>query len=308
MGAVNEASNEGWFPGVHGTYELSSQWRLQAGYARTQGRIEYSSALLPNNQVSDDLITSGDGAGAIGRITLQNPNLQPWTADNFETRLSWNPGRSLIALGGFRKQIRNFQPQVDTPPLSAGELADYAATFPDADLGPEYEGYSLRYRTNGGTARLDGAEIELRTPLDAWLPGWTRNFDLTCTATYLNRQGANGDELGANRAWIGSANIRYARGPWAIRLGYRYNGEEIVNSQLLSNGRSGQTIREPQNLFDATIEYSINRRVTVFIAGSNLANELSVDEQRFRDKPAYANLSSSHNIGSTVSLGLSGAF
>ena len=307
-GATNEAGNHGWFPSLHATYDFSDTLMLQAGYARTQGRIDYATALLPNNEVTDDLITSGDGAGAIGRITLQNPNLQPWTADNFEARLSWNFGRGLIALGGFRKQVRNFQPQIDTPPLSASDLANYAKLFPNAGLGPEYEGYTLRYRTNAGAARLDGAEVEFRAPLDAWLPSWTRGFDLTGAASYLNRTGANGDELGLNRAWIGSANIRYAAGRLAIRVGYRFNGAQVISSQVISNDRTGQTIREPQQLVDATIDYAISRWVRVFVAGTNLTNALSVDEQRFRDKPAYANLTSSRNIGTTCAVGLAGTF
>jgi TonB-dependent receptor len=307
-GAMNEAENDDWFPSLHASFEFSKSLTLQTGYARTQGRIEYSTALLPNNQVTDDLITSGDGVGAIGRITLQNPNLRPWTADNFEARLTWHAGRSLMAIGGFLKQVRNFQPQIDTTPLSVSDLESYAKLFPDAGLGREYEGYSLRYRSNAGSARLDGIEAELRTPLDDWLPGWTRVLDLTCSASYLNRTGANGDELGLNRTWIGSANLRYSTRRWSIRLGYRFNGAQLMNSQLVSNGRSGQTIREPLQVLDATVEYTIRRSVRIFIASTNLTNELSVDEQRFREKPTHANLVSSQNIGTTCAVGLAGSF
>lgn len=307
-GAANDAVNEGWFPSLHAAYDFSDRLSLQAGYARTQGRIDYATALLPNNQVSDDPVTSGDGVGAIGQITLQNPNLRPWTADNFEARLSWRFGRGLIALGGFRKQFRNFQPQIDTPPLSVSDLAIYSERFRDAGLGPEYEGYSLRYRTNAGTARIDGAEIELRAPLEGLLTGWLRGLDLTGTATYLNRIGPNGDELGLNRAWMASASLRYAAGRLALRIGYRYNGTQIVTPLLVSNGRSGQSIREPQHVFDATIEYTVNHRFRVFIAATNLTDELSVDEQRFPEKPSYANRQTSRNLGTTCALGLAGTF
>lgn len=157
---------------------------LQAGYAKTQGRINFQDALIPNNSISDDIITTGDAAGALGRITIQNPDLDPWTADNFEARIShYNKTGGLIGFGLFRKNVRNFQPQLDTPALNAQEIAAAAQFFPHAGIGPEHEGYSLRYRINSGSARLDGAELELRQNLNAFLPAWARGFHVGGTTS-----------------------------------------------------------------------------------------------------------------------------
>ncbi|MBL9206507.1 MAG: carboxypeptidase regulatory-like domain-containing protein [Opitutaceae bacterium] len=308
-GATNDSENDGFFPSLHGTWNFTDSIVLQAGYARTQGRIDYADALIPNNTVSDNLVTTGDGIGARGQITVQNPSLEPWTADNFEARIShYTRSGGLVGFGLFRKNVSNFQPEVDSPPMTAEDVAAAAARFPDAGIGPEFEGYSLRTKLNSGSARLEGAELELRQNLNAILPGWARGFVVSGAISYLNRKGLNGNELGANRAWTNSANLNYRNRNFSGRVGYRMNGEQIETSTIESNGLSGRRVREAQHLIDVSFEYSVTRWAKVFLSGQNLLNDLKVSEQRFPYRPGYASLVTSNTLGRTITLGVTGEF
>ncbi len=307
-GATNEGQNDGYFPSLHASYNISEKLVLQAGYAKTQGRIDFASALIPNNTISDDPITTGDAAGALGRITVQNPDLNPWTADNFEGRLSYyTDSGGVIGFGLFRKNVVNFQPVFDTPPMTAAEVTAAANQFPDVGIGPEYVGYSLQYRVNSGSARIDGAEFEFRQNLGA-LHRWGRGFNVTVTSSYLNRKGANGNELGVNRAWTNSANLHYRNRKFSGRFGYRMNGLQIENPRITSNSYVGRQVREAQHLIDVSFDYAVSKWARVFISGQNMLNGLRVTEQRFAERPGNYSLATSNSLGRTLTIGVTGEF
>lgn len=311
-GATNSGENSNYFPSLHFSYNFTENLVLQGGYAKTQGRLNFNDTLIPNNTITSDPVTLADGSIAAGRITTQNPSLEPWTANNYEARLSYyNSTGGLVGVGLFTKRVKNFQPQFDTAPLTASDIAQYAAMFPAANITNDYLGYSIRYRDNAGSAQLDGAEFEFRQSMDPLLRRfgeWTRGFFISGSLSYLNRKGANGDELGNNRAWLGSANLRYSKRKFSARLGYRYNGKQILNAAQASNQFTGVSLREAQDLFDASVEFKLTKWATLFVQGTNITNGLRVDEQRFDQKPAWANLGTSHNLGRTYAIGVTGNF
>jgi iron complex outermembrane recepter protein len=311
-GATNVGENDNYFPSLHFTYNFAENVILKGGYAKTQGRLNFNDTLIPNNTITSEPVTLEDGSIAAGRIVTQNPSLEPWTANNYEARIEYyNNTGGLIALGGFTKRVRNFQPQLDTAPLTAGDIARYAAMFPNANITNDLLGYSIRYRDNAGSAQLDGAELEGRQSLDAILGRfgeWTRGFFFSGSVSYLNRKGANGNELGNNRAWTGSANLQYARRTFDARVGYRYNGLLVLNAAQVSNQFTGVSVREAQNLIDLSFGYRVTRYARIYVEGRNITNGIRVDEQRYAQKPTWANLGTSHNLGRTFAVGVTGSF
>jgi TonB-dependent receptor len=311
-GATNMGENSNYFPSLHFTYNFSENLVLKGGYAKTQGRLNFNDTLIPNNTITSEPVTLEDGSIAAGRIVTQNPSLDPWTANNFEARLEYyNSTGGLIGLGAFTKRVRNFQPQLDTAPLAAGDIARYAAMFPNAGISNDLIGYSIRYRDNAGSAQLDGAELEGRQSLDPFIGRfgeWARGFYFSGSVSYLNRKGANGNELGNNRAWTGSANLAYSKRRFDARLGYRYNGLLILNAAQVSNQYTGVSVREAQNLIDLSFGYRVTRYARIYVEGRNLTNGIRVDEQRFQQKPGWANLATSHNLGRTFAVGVTGSF
>jgi hypothetical protein len=146
----------------------------------------------------------------------------------------------------------------------------------------------------------------VRQNLNAFLPNWARGFNISGTASYLNRKGANGNELGVNRAWTNSANLHYRNRKFSGRFGYRMNGLQIENPRITSNEKVGRQVREAQHLIDISFEYSISRWARLFVSGQNMLNGLRVTEQRFPDRPGYTSLSTSNSLGRTFTVGVTG--
>ncbi len=311
-GATNQAHNDGYYPSVHFTYTIAENLLLKAGYAKTQGRLDFSKTLIPNNTITSDPVTLSDGSIAAGRIVTQNPAIEPWTANNFETRLEYyNHTGGLLAFGLFQKQVSNFQPVVDSDPLTAADIAAAQALYPNAGITGDLVGYSIQSRENSGSARIDGAEFEMRQSLDPVVGrfgDWARGLSMTGSISYMNRKGSNSSELGANRAWSGSGNLVYGKRRYSVRLGYRYNGLQVLNPDQTSNGFVGTSVREAQNLFDASVNLRVTKWGSIYFECKNLSDDRRVDEQRFAVKPAWANLGTSHNLGRTFALGFTGNF
>lgn len=308
-GARGSGENDNFFPSLHATYNFSDNLVLQVGYAKTQAKLNFQEVIIPGSTITDELITSGIGEGALGRVTVNNPNLTPWTGDNYDIRLTYytNSG-GLIAVGAFTKQIKNFQVQLDTEPMTAEDVAQYAALLPDANLGPDQIGYTLRTQFNEGEAQLDGVELEARQNLGVILPEWGRGFQISGNLTYANRKGPRSNELGADRAWSGTANLMYNRGRFMGRIGYRMNGLQIENPTITSNGKTGQQVRDVQHLVNLNLEYKVNRWARLFVSGSNLFNGLRITEQRYDERPDYASLATSNSLGRTLTAGITGEF
>jgi len=308
-GARGSGMNDNFFPSLHATYNFSDNLVLQVGYAKTQAKLNFQTVIIPGSTITDELITSGPGEGALGRVTVNNPNLTPWTGDNYDIRLTYyTDSGGLIALGAFTKDIKNFQVQIDTEPMTAEDVAAYAALLPDANIGPDQIGYTLRTQFNEGTAQLDGVELEARQNLGTILPSWARGFTISGNVTYANRKGPRSNELGVDRAWSGTTNLIYNRGKFMGRIGYRMNGLQIENPTITSNGKTGQQVREAQHLVNLNLEYSINRWARVFVSGSNLFNGLRITEQRYDERPGYASLATSNSLGRTFTAGITGNF
>jgi iron complex outermembrane recepter protein len=308
-GAVGHGVNEKYFPSLHASFDISENLVLQAAFAVTQAKPDLASVIIPANQISDDPITSGVATGALGRIIVTNPNVKPWVADNYDLRLTYyNRSGGSIGLGVFRKNVADFVATLDTPPLTATEVEEYARLYPDLGLGPEYTNYTLRTRYNAGSARLEGAEIEGRQNLDFLFPEWARGFNAGGALTYSNRKGANGDELGNDRAWRGTANLRYHARKFSATFTYTMNGELVDNPQITSNGKIGKQVYLRQDLFDLNFSYRVSKWAELFVAGVNVGGEKRTREDQYPERPAWGNMTSSTTIGINYTVGITGSF
>jgi len=298
-GAYADTSYDNLFPSLHATYNFTPNLIFQAGYAKTQAANRFDRSLIPNNDITDTVQSSG----ALGRINLRNPNLKPWMGDNYEARLSYYTGSGgLIGVGGFFKHISDYQVTLTTDPLSAAELAEYG-------LGPQYAGYEINSMFNQGTADVKGFEIEARQSLDQWLPGWAKGFLVRGTAgfTKMSGQPAGGD-FNNIRDKRYTVNIGYRSRKLSVNAGYIMNGEQITNGRVTSNGKTGQQITVPQHMVDLSVEYSINKWARVFFSGNNLLDEYRARNEVYAGRPDNKSLNSSNTFGIVYSLGITGSF
>jgi iron complex outermembrane recepter protein len=309
-GAHGRGMNDGYFPSLNASYNISSNLNFQIGYARTQARLDYSNVLIPGTSNDDSLVTSGIGAGALGTISMHNPDLKPWRADNYDARLTWyhHPG-SYIGIGAFTKRVTNIIATFDTPPLTLPDIAALNAQYPDLNLGPDVVGYTFHSSINQGDGQLDGAEIEVRQSLDQFLGrwDWARGFRFFGTSTYTNPKGPQ-STIFRNQRWNGTAALAYSHRRFSANVGYTFHGELIENPNITSNGIHGQQVQVRQDLLDISANYAITRWARLTVGMTNVTDERRAREQRYEQLPGGAVMTSSNSFSKTYYVGLSGNF
>ncbi len=82
-GAKADRSYDGYYPGVHLTYNITDDLLARFSYAKTIGRPDYAN-IIPATDINFD-----DSDPTTGFITIRNTALQPWTADNFDFSLEY---------------------------------------------------------------------------------------------------------------------------------------------------------------------------------------------------------------------------
>jgi outer membrane receptor protein involved in Fe transport len=307
LGAVGESETSEFFPSLHASYNFSENIVLQVGYARTQAKNRFDRSIIPHNEITENSLNA---TSALGRINVRNKNLEPWIGDNFEARLSYyNATGGVIGVGVFHKIIDNYQRDIISEPLTLEEATALAADFPELGIGPEFAGYELRTWQNVGTAKINGLEIEARQSLDTFLPDWARGFLLrgSMAFTELRDQPAGGDfnNLRDKRFTL---NVGYSRGKFSANVGYIMNGLVTNNGEITSNGRIGIQQTVPQHLVDFNVNYAITRWARLFISGNNIFDELRAREDRYDERPTYAEMGSSNTFGITFTAGITGTF
>jgi iron complex outermembrane receptor protein len=299
-GAYAETSYDNYFPSLHATFNITPEFVFQAGYAKTQAANRFDRSLIPNNDITDTVVS---GSGALGTIRLRNPNLKPWMGDNLEARLSYyTKSGGLFGVGAFHKRISDYQVTLTTAPLTADELEEFG-------FGPQYVGYEINSMFNQGTATVKGFEVEARQSLDQWLPGWAKGFLVRGTAgfTKMSGQPAGGDFANIRDKRY-TVNVGYRNRKLSVNAGYIMNGQQINNGAVTSNGRTGQQITVPQHMVDFSVEYSINKWARVFFSGNNLLDEYRARNEVYEGRPDAKSLNSSNTFGIVYSLGITGSF
>jgi TonB-dependent receptor len=312
LGSSGQGTSQKYFPSVHLTFNITENLTFQAAYAFTMAKPNLQDAIIPADDLSDDPITSGNGAGAVGRLTVTNPNLKPWTADEYDFRLAYfTQSGGTIALGWARHNISNFQAQVDTAPLTAEDLPFWQALFPDKEIGPSLIGYSIRTSFNEGNSRLETTDIEGRQSLDRLLPRWAKGFYVGGSLSYTNRAGAHSGDLGRNRRWRGTANVAYNARKWSARVNYTMNGELIENDGLTNSaapGIIGQQVLLRQDIIDVQASYRLTHWAELFASAGNVTDELRIREQQMPGRPKWGSMTSSSTLGKFWALGVQGKF
>jgi TonB-dependent receptor len=310
-GASAEGGNDNYFPSLHVNYSITDKIIWQAGYARTQAKNRFDRSVIPHNEIIENTVS---GTNAQGRVNVRNKDLKPWTADNVETRLSYYTDTGgVFGVGVFRKQIQDYQLNLVGDPLTAADTADLAARFPDLGIGAEHIGYELATWRNVGSARIDGAEFEMRQSLDPLLRRiageWGRGFMVRSSAAYTNLKGqpAGGDfnQLRDKRYTV---SLGYHRARFSGNIGYIMNGRQVNNGAVTSNGFTAEQVHLPDHMVDFNVTYSVTKWAQLFIAGSNITDERRKREEQYDERPEWSRMVQSNTYGITYTIGMTGRF
>jgi TonB-dependent receptor len=305
-GARGEGSNDGYFPSLESSYNITENLILRAGYAKTQAKNRFERSVIPTNSINHDGTNSAFPT-AEGTITFRNANLTPWTANNYEAHLEYyTPQGGVIGVGAFRKNIGNNQ-------VSKSVLLDTPQRVAEFGLDPEYLNYVATTWLNEGVGRLDGVEFETRQPLDVILPGFARGFVFTGSFNYNNLSKfnyANGNISTDFQNFYETqikGSLIYRRGRFGASAGMIRNGE-VYRQRDDAAGFEGHRYYPAYTTVDFSLDYALTKWAKLSISGRNVTNAHKTRIREVQNAPAWSQLHIENNLGVTYTVGISGTF
>lgn len=239
-------SYDNFLPGIVARYDFNTRVVGRASYTNTLARPKFLDATV-GRLVEDDDVTQG------------NPNLKPYTANNWDASLEFYPRKSLgvISVGAFYKDIKDFV---------------YAQVIPGGGV----NGGSLTTPLNGPSASVTGLEVDwqmqlsmLPSPFDGL--GFYVNGTFTDSESTLggSRQGEEVPFLNQSRQ-IANFALSYEKYGFFVRLSANYRSRYL---SLLGPNSAGDQYVEDHLQFDLSTNYKITPRWVVYAEVMNLTDE-----------------------------------
>jgi TonB-dependent receptor len=300
LGSTVNREDDGYYPSLHLNYNVTDKLLLRAAYAATYGPPDFNN-LIPNATINEaDLDDeTADPSVIRGNITIRNPNLKPWTADNYDLSGEYyTDSGGLFSAGVFRKDISNFFGQTVTL-ATAEELADLG-------LDPRYVGWQLNTTINTGDARVTGMEFNVRQSL-APLGRFGRYFSVFANATKLKLKGSATASFTRFIPESMNWGVTITRNPVTLMLKWHHRGEQ---RQALSpaQGPDAYLYQDKRTTLDVNLTYQLWKRHSLFVNGRNVFNTHYNLSRYGSETPEYAKRSSTNSYGVQWAFGIRGTF
>jgi iron complex outermembrane recepter protein len=287
-----------FYPSLSGTYYVTDNLLVRAAYARTIGRPNVS-FIIPGVTISEPDVQNPT-------ITVTNPGLKPWVADNFDLSLeSYNVKGGFGQIGVFQKNLSNFFGSVRTH-VTPELLAFYG--LPDDGSLDDYE---FATRENIGDATIRGFEASYRQSLE-FLPHWARGFQVFANYTKLSLSGGEEADFSEFNPEKYSGGLNFIRDRYAIKLTYSYQDETQrgLVAPSVANGIPANTYnyRKAYTRLSAYAQYSFSRRYSLYATIKDIGG-LTIHELRYApDTPDFARGARLQKLGYILTVGMKGTF
>jgi iron complex outermembrane recepter protein len=288
----SDRSYEGFYPSAHATYNFTEDFVLRLAYAETYGRPNFNQ-IIPRATINDfDVSDDSDPDAIFGTISIRNPALRPWTAENYDASLEYYTRKGgVYGIGAYRKDIDGFfqtQVKVATP-------SDIAYL----GLDPMYVGYRVTTMYNLNRGRTQGLEVNMRQALDE-LGSWGRNFEIFANAARFKQIS---QLYGQNF----NAGVTFRRKPFTLmtKLNYRTGSR---GAKVAALGDDAYQFEGARTMVDLSLSVALGRRFSLFATGSNIFNDHPSAERYGSETPEYAKFFRIQEFGAQYSAGLKGTF
>ncbi len=239
------------FPGLHFVYEPVDSLLVRASYNRAISRPPVAN-LIPT--VTENLETT--------TITTGNPDLKPYHSNNFEVSVEkYFEPVGLFSVGVFLKEISDY-------------FRTFSATVPTGGIDGNglYAGYTQSTTRNIGSARVRGIEASYQQQF-SFLPGIWKGLGTFANFTYLQAEGDFGTTATSSKL----ANLAPRSGNAGINFRYRGLDLRLLANWTASKYKSTlapiEIFAEQRLAFDVKVQYTINRRYSVFLDCVNITDE-----------------------------------
>jgi TonB-dependent receptor len=297
-GAFTKSNYSDWYPSLNASFNITENLILRAAYARSLGR--------PNVNFITPGVTFTDVDATNPTITVNNPGLKPWTADNFDLSLeSYQFKDGFGSIGVFRKNIKDFFGVVTTH--ATPELLEHYGLESD----PSLLTYDISTRTNSGNAKIDGLEFGYRQSL-TFLPRWARGFQVFVNYTKLHVSGSNTADFTGFNPDVFAGGINFVRERFFIKGTISYLGDtrRSLVAPSAANGIPENTYnyQGKRTRIGVNAQYSLTKRYSLYASVNDLGGFVQNLERYAPNTPKYARGNRLQELGFYYTFGVRGTF
>ncbi|PLR19999.1 TonB-dependent receptor [Caulobacter zeae] len=255
----------GVLPAFNAVLEVNDQFQIRAAAAQNINRPSLASYAM-NGSISVD--------GTTVTVSSGNPNLEPYTSDEFDLAGEWYFGSvGMLTAGVFHKKIDNLVASTtnaavysDTG-LAEGLVAGVTGSTPVI--------WTRSINTAGAT--LTGLELSAQSDF-FFLPGALKNLGMVANLTLIDSETTNkintkdvkGQMYGLSDV---NANVTlyYETAKWGARVSSNYRSDYTVDSGGF----------EATTYVDASAFYQVSPRIRLTLDGVNLTDEREAQYNSF---------------------------
>ncbi len=271
-------------PSVQLRYDITPQLVARASYFKSLTRPE-----LANIQPGRRVDTFNGGTGTAG-----NPQLSPFTSNNYDAGLEWYFAReSLVSATYFRKELSGFVESI----TEQVQLVD--------PVGTPYTIFLTR-PINGNPATIQGVEVVVQAPF-RFLPGFLKNTGVLINGTYTTAKGTfrAGDTRNSFLPFVSKYSYNligyYDADPVSVRVAYAWRDRYATGSTSVGGLANS---REPFGQLDASGSLNLTSKLSATIDVQNILNRQDRTSVNLR-KDLIAGV---REVGRRYSLGLTYKF
>ena len=290
--AVSQQTYSGTLPAFNAVLEISDNFQIRAAAAQNINRPSLGSYAL-NGSVSDD--------NGFVKVTTGNPNLTPYTSDEFDLSGEWYFGRvGMITAGVFHKKIDGFivTQTLKNVPYSVTGLADNLAS--GVVQTTNVNEYSRPVNLN--EAKLNGLELSAQTDF-FFLQAPFNNLGVVANATFIDSETmnvVNGKTVKSPIYGMSDVNhnvtLYYETSTWGARVSSNFRSDYTIDS---GGFNSTQYV-------DAAAFYQVTPKIRLTIDAINLTDEREEQYNSFNNgfgEAGARRLWNSTTSGRTVFVG-----
>ena len=302
LGRATNGNFDGYYPSLHLTYNATSNFLLRAAYARTYGKPDFAQSIPATTIDENETYNSANPSpGSFpGVLIVGNPDLKPWLAHNYDLSAEYyTETGGVFSFGIYRKQISNFFNSITG-------VSATPALLEQLGLDSSYQSWEVRTTVNGGDARVDGAEANMRQSLKP-LGGWGRYFSVFANATKLKLYGTRTADFTRFVPESFNYGFTITRNPVTFALKWNGRGEQ-KQAASAAQGPDAFLYQEKRTTTDVNFTYQVTRWLQLFANGRNIFN-VHYNLMRYGSQtPSYAKISSTNSYGVQWAFGVKGTF
>ncbi|MBI5381712.1 MAG: TonB-dependent receptor [Opitutae bacterium] len=298
--AFSKKVYQGYYPSLHLSFNVTDNFILRAAYAATYGRPNFSD-IIPRTVATAADIDDDDPVPITGRgtLTIRNPTLKPWTADNFDFSAEYyTDNGGVLTAGVFRKNLFNFFG--DSARIATPEILN------DLGLDQRYLGWNIVTKFNSGSARITGGEINLKQSL-RMLGRWGSYFTVFANGTKLQLDGNPGASFTSFIPKSANWGATFSRKRVIFTARWNYRGLDRRAPQA-AFGPTGFEYIDARTVLDVNGSYQLTKRLSLVASANNIFNEPMRFLRYGADTPAYARQYAEQEFGIQMAVGLRGSF